>query len=263
MVSLVACYGPKPEPLANLLADCRSRLQQADFGRFFQPYDVAQMHFTLLGLERRGDLPQSANAPAPAPRQSPRTVEVEALLRCVRNHPGFLVRLGGFDPADTSFSSFGKSPHEAAFQIHMTSGKAVLKGWHHQEGDFSHRADLWRFRQDLETHSLEAHKYPDDADFYCVLGRVVPIEESPSEAKDPSAREGAARSAERDLQRHLARSCRLDVTLGPAQMQFVHYRDPRLPLDSTRAYSAVDPSVTPSFIEALCGDGENRGRLGP
>jgi hypothetical protein len=130
--TLVAFYGPKRDPLARLLRACRERLarslRQLGAQIVFQPYPPAQIHATLLGLEKAPG-PDLHNRNMEELRGERRAMRLPELLGCLRDSGQlpFGVRFGGFGERDDPFRSRGARPYHRSFSIQGRT--AVVIGW--------------------------------------------------------------------------------------------------------------------------------------
>ena len=104
-VTLVAHYGHKPAELAQLIADLQDMLA-SPLRSAFQPYQVGQVHGTLIGLEgyRVGGKVRNDELQL--------LVDLEKLLSFVRSEiPSIKVRVGGFGTTRNSRSAAGGCIH--------------------------------------------------------------------------------------------------------------------------------------------------------
>jgi hypothetical protein len=130
--TLVAFYGPKRGPLGRLLRTWQDRIgraiEQLGAEFVFRPYPLAQIHATLLGLER---LPQpglyNRNLHDLGGRlQAMRLPELFRFILDSGQLP-FEVRFGGFEDRDDPFRSRGARPYHRLFSIQGRT--AVVIGW--------------------------------------------------------------------------------------------------------------------------------------
>jgi hypothetical protein len=130
--TLVAFYGSKRAPLAEFLGACQDRLRRSvrrlGSGIEFRPYALAQIHATILGLERSGrvglhnrNLYELSGRP-----QAMRLPELfEFILKS--DHLPLQVQLGGFEDRDYPFQSRGARPYSRSFSVQGRT--AVVIGW--------------------------------------------------------------------------------------------------------------------------------------
>jgi len=130
--TLVALYGAKRGALGNLLRTWQDRLarsvQRLGAGIGFRPYPLAQIHATILGLERsarpglRNRNLQELTGRAPAMRLA----ELFAFV-LESGHLPFDAQLGGFEDREYPFRSRGARPYHRSFSLQGRT--AVLIGW--------------------------------------------------------------------------------------------------------------------------------------
>lgn len=202
--TVVAWYGPLPAGLDALVVRVQAQVAAA-LGAAFTIRDPAQVHATLIGLER-------AAAPFdPAP--------LAAHLATVLT-PGLTVRFGGFAPTDRRFLSRGRPLHERSVGI---SDRVVLMGW--PVIDDAPCAAVADVRRSCAAYGV-THRYGQDPDVYLVLGGVAA-------GRDVTAVEAAVRD-------EVARRA-IDVPLSPADLSLVTYADPALPLASSTRRPLTSP----------------------
>ena len=195
--TVVAWYDALPDSLAQLV----TRVQDAAtgfLGPAFAPRDPAQVHSTLIGLERAPD----PFDPGP----------LAAHLRAVLARP-LTIQFGGFALSDRRLLSRGLPLHDRGFS--MRDGRAVLMGWP-VDGDVP-RAVLADVRQGCAAFGV-THRYGLDPDVYLVVG-------------DVTSTAGAGR-LEAAVRSELA-SAAVRVPLAAPDLCLVTYDDPALPRAST------------------------------
>jgi hypothetical protein len=218
--TLAAFYGEKPAALARYFG----AIQQLVASRVsaFEPYALAQIHATLVGLEGhlvlRRDVVLNANYLAARGRM--RIVRARRLLDPIRAM-SWQLQLGGYEPAQGyPFTSRGLHPYARAFSIQ--AGKVVLIGWPSATGAVA------RLRRQLEPAGV-LHKYhaaldaPDDDDLYFVLGNVSMTQ--------PDALQQLTAAG-----RALVASQRLEVELRASDLKLITYSDTTLPLATSVAH---------------------------
>jgi hypothetical protein len=234
-VTMVACYGDKPPALAHFIAHAQALLGEAVPS--FVPYDMRQVHATLIGLEGRrlvkGDGVLNANYRSL--RGERRLIDLAGALDLVREslRDPLHVRIGGFPPGGVPpFLSRGRHPYERSFSI---SGEmAVAMGWPREQGGST--APLARLRRDFESFGV-LHKYhvnteDADNDFFLVLGRL----------RAPDGAAEAGRGATAQLRASMARApC--DVVVDLRDIRVVAYVDAPLPLETSVSYPLSDVDV--------------------
>jgi len=197
-LTVVAFYGPKPEPLAAFI-DAVQRAFGAVLGDAFRPRPMDDVHATILGLE---DAPDRAD-------------EVAAFLAAELRAAPVDLRFGGFTAGDTSFLSRGRPLHERSVGLDGT--RAVVIGWPVERGRPTAR--LGELRRDCARFGV-IHKYHRgttalDPDAYLVIGAV------------DGPRPGAADAVRRAIDRPTS------VRLTAEDVSLVRYVDPALPRASS------------------------------
>ena len=195
--TVVAWYDDLPDGLAWLVA--RIQTAAAGFlGAAFTARDPAQVHATLVGLER---------APRPFDPGS-----LAAHLRAVLARP-LTIQFGGFAAADRRLLSRGRPLYERGFSIR--DGRAVLMGWP-VDGD-GPGSVLAQVRQGCAAFGV-THRYGLDPDVYLVVGDVT--------------RTDGAEPLEAAVRAELAGTA-VPVPLAADDLCLVTYADPALPRASS------------------------------
>jgi hypothetical protein len=130
--TLVAFYGPKRGLLGRLLRSWQERLgrsiRRLGTQLVFRPYPLAQIHATLLGLERSApcgwynrNLTELGGGAPPM-----RLPELFGFILDSGQLP-FDVQFGGFEERDDPFRSRGSRPYRRSFSIQGST--AVVIGW--------------------------------------------------------------------------------------------------------------------------------------
>ena len=194
--TVVAWYDRLPDGLDRLVARIQATAV-ATLGAAFTPRDPAQVHATLIGLER-----------APGPFDP---APLAAYLRAVLARP-LTIRFG-FGPADRRMRSRGLFLYDRGFAA--GEGKAVLMGW--PSVDDVPGVWLADVRDGCAALGV-THRYGRDPDVHLVVGDVV-----------GATRVGVLEAAVRDA---LAAGP-VRVPLSVDDLALVTYADPALPRAST------------------------------
>jgi hypothetical protein len=242
--TLVAFYGQRRGPLGHLLRAWQDRLaravRQIGAETVFRPYPLAQVHATVLGLER---LPQPA-------LYNRNMLEFRGELRAMRlcelfgfilesGHLPFEAQFGGFEDRDYPFRSRGGRPFHRSFSIQ--GNIAVVIGWPvraARHGRSSARDwplvldDLRRSAQEFNV-LHRWHRDPSDVDndLYLRLGFLA------GELAD-SQRE----LVEQEMRRALSESPPSMLRIGPSDLDVVAYPDGEetLPVDRSDVVRLTD-----------------------
>jgi hypothetical protein len=240
LVSAISLYGPKPEPLRDLLATIQGTAA-AHLGAAFAPYTVDQVHGTLVVLTGWRDAGGAViNQDYLEYRGERREMDfglMQEILRARLADP-IAIRIGGFGPGTPEpFASQGRPLHERSFTAQ--SGALVLIGWPLTALKSAGRIQpLEQLRRDMTAAGV-LHRYHRtgadvDDDFHLVLGHCA------GAAPD---RVAVAVSAVRDrLAGHP-----VDVTVGLDQLRIIASDTPTL---ASLRFSSGLP-VAPAQVAAL------------
>lgn len=239
-LTLVSHYGSKPPAFATLLGELQAHLRDS-LGRAFIPYDLAQIHGTIIGLEGQRLAGEVHNENFRRLRQRVQPIDFARLTSAARSMDAFQVRVGGFsERSRCDFVSNGRPPHERSFSIQGEI--AVAMGWPWQDGRYSER--LVDFRKALEQcgvlHKWHRNEADRDNDFFFVLGRI-----------DAAIATAAKAEGESRLRRMLATRYPLELNVSSDTLAFVAYDDPRLPLSTSRVLAVNDPATTAEALRDL------------
>ncbi|MBK7664818.1 MAG: hypothetical protein IPJ21_14990 [Sterolibacteriaceae bacterium] len=256
-LTLVSLYGDKHRDLAALIAECQQLAFEA-VGAAFTPYDIRQIHATIVGLERRG--PAACNANFSKHRGEDVAMDFAGFLACLRACEciPFEVQLGGFARRDEPFTSRKAVPYERSFSVQ--GDKVVVMGWPVRGEPRSappaasaatrREAPIYPPTLDLIRRTAQRygilHAYHRaetdvDNDLFFRIGLV-----------DPEAMTAPATRALEHRARQLM-SARPPLVIG-IRLEDIYvaaYEDERLPLSSTRTWSLADPGVTGDFVAGL------------
>jgi hypothetical protein len=205
--TVVAWYDELPEALAQLVGRIHAA-GAAFLGDAFVPRDPAQIHATMIGLER------AAGPFDPAP--------LAAHLHTVLAQP-LTIRFGGFSRDDRRMLSRGSPLYERT--VSVRDGRAVLMGWPVVDGAPS--PVLADVRNGCATLGV-THRYGTDPDVYLVVADVT------APTRGGTALEAALRA-------ELAVTA-VHAPLSATDLCLVTYDDPALP----RASSTWRPLRRPS-----------------
>jgi hypothetical protein len=181
-VSLVAFYGDKPVALASLIQKLQTHLTNYQLLQDkFVPYQLAQVHGTIIGCEGWKTDAGVINQWFQQKRQATKYIDFADLINYL-NHQVNLpitIRFGGYD-RHTNYNFLSRSQHlyDRSFQLQSAENNTitipVLIGWSWQDRTVTLAID--KLRRDLQQFNL-LHKYhatPDDIDndFYLRLGTI-------------------------------------------------------------------------------------------
>ena len=206
--STVVAWYELPGALAQLVARIHA-VGTAFLGDAFAPRDPAQIHATVIGLER-------AVAPFDP---GPLAAHLHAALE-----PPLVIQFGGFGRGDRRMLSQGRPLHDRAFSAR--DGRMVLAGWPVVDGA-AHRT-VAEVRDSCVPLGV-THRYGTDPDVYLVIADVTDAPPERCAALETAVRTELAAAA-------------VTVPLSAADLVLVTYTDPALP----RASSTWRPLPRPA-----------------
>jgi hypothetical protein len=248
--TLVALYGPKRGPLRRLLGSWRDRvgrsIRQLGTEIVFRPYPLAQIHATVLGLER---LPQPGlhNRNLHELRGGFQAMRLPELFASIleSGHLPFDAQFGGFEDRDYPFQSRGARPYHRSFSIQGRT--AVVIGWPvrggRQDGDGRPTTRDWPLILDELRRSAQRfnvlhrwHREPSDVDndLYLRLGLL-----------DGDLADSQREAVEQEMRRILSGSQPSTVRIGPSDLAVVAYPagEETLPIGRSEVVELSDPRL--------------------
>ncbi|MGY6214826.1 hypothetical protein ACW73L_06655 [Methylolobus aquaticus] len=247
-LSLVACYGAKSVGYTALLSRCLESIRKSPLQPVFRPYALEQIHGTVVGMEYLDDDGALINANLLA-RTGERTVmRFDRLLPTLERHLPLSIRFGGFARGDVPFLSSGRTPYDRSFQLQWSNRRATLIGWPHCGGDFVGNGALRALRDELEEVCGMAHKYPDDNDFFMVLGTLELPGNLARAAYDEL--EHAAAMLETQIRDRLSAEP-FELMISQSDVRIVAYEDVTLCPDSTTAWELKPDTVKAEWLQQI------------
>lgn len=259
--TLVTAYGPKPAHLSALLLECQRMLTEA-LGDSFQPYELSQIHATIIGLEHLLESP-NCNLNLWRFRSRLGHMDLPGFVASVLTHPCFpmSVQFGGFADRDYPFTSRGQRPFDRSFSIQGT--KAVLIGW-----PVRGKPAVSATRQSQYSAAQESRLYPtslDDVRRFALNFNI--LHEYHSDITDTDndcyLRLGlcngtsdleAGQIVQAKIRRYLGQTDPVFVEISKADLNIVSYTDGSLPCGSTRSWPIVDKASTSDLTGRLYRD---------
>jgi hypothetical protein len=242
--TLVAFYGQKPSALTEIIGGCQRALSTM-LGSVFKPYDLGQVHATVVGLEAVIESPTLENLNFSRHRNTAVGMDLVGFRRFLLsgNRVPFAVQLAGFADRDYPFTSRGQRPFLRSFSIQ--GDKAVVMGWpitsrpdSPPESSVESRlypSTLDQIRTSAQAYGIlhDYHRMPGDVDndFYFRVGLLT-------QAVDVSVR-NEAEIAIRQWLAHLPPAV-LDV--NSSILSFVSYVDNTLPPATSEATPLAEES---------------------
>jgi hypothetical protein len=228
-VTLVAHYGDKSAVLSNLVGHLHGRLRDL-LGPAFRPYELEQVHGTVIGLEgcRLGRHLKNQNSGVP--------MDLRGLMEFLRG-PRFQsipVRIGGFHSrGEYPFRSRDVHPYLRSFSIQDEF--VMARGWPHEGGSFPNSLDRLRracqeFGVRHKWHRMEGEV---DNDFFFVLGKLD------RSATDP----GVLESSTRMIRSELASRAETLLEITRDTLRLVGYVDRQLPRKTSCWFGLDEPDL--------------------
>ena len=256
-ITLVSHYGDKSKDFAAAITQCQQVIAQA-VGSAFTPYDIRQIHATIIGLERHRAPAHNTNFSKHRGRDV--AMDFTGFLAYLRGcgHIPFEVQVGGFANRDYPFTSRKTLPYERSFSVQ--GDKVVVMGWPVRGEPLpappatpaagTHEARIYPPTLDLIRHAAQSfgvlHGYHRaitdvDNDLFFRIGLIDPKATTPPTTSALEIQVRQLLSAQRPLV----------IEIRLEDIYIAAYDDDRLPVSSTRTWSLADPSVTGSFVAGL------------
>lgn len=126
-LGLVSLYGQKPSSFENLVKDCQELISKY-LGDTFLPYDIGQIHGTIISLAQLRDR-NLYNLHHYKLTDELIKMDIVGYLTYLKSEIifPFTIRIGGFDADDAPFLSKGCKPYARSFFI--MGIKALMIGW--------------------------------------------------------------------------------------------------------------------------------------
>jgi hypothetical protein len=256
--TLVALYGDKPDDLHAFLSDSQDRVADL-LGSRFRKYDIAQIHGTIVGLERDEDEPQRLlNRNFRTRRDARIQMDLAGVVKFLRDgsYVPFQLQIGGFQDRDYPFVSRGARPYDRSFSIQERN--VVVMGWPLRglpvAGPPSSPAALNResrlypptldsIRRGAQAygvlHSYHAKPEDTDNDYFFRIGIV----------DDPNSVDPLLKTRVQETMRELmAAMPPLVVEVGLPDLYVVFYDSEELPLSSTAAHALDNENLDQDFL---------------
>jgi hypothetical protein len=255
-ITVVALYGEKSGEFASLITHCQE-LGRSVLGVAFRPYDPAQIHATIFGLERQ-IASGFYNANFSRYRGRDLVMNLEGILDYLRrsSHFPMEVQIGGYGRRDYPFASRQACPYQRSFSIQ--GDKVVVMGWPIRGKPFQQppgtpsardqEAKLYPLTLDLLRRAAQAngvlHAYHRgltdvDNDLFFRIGLLV---------DQPSLTVRMRDTLETEVRQFLSIQPPLLLEIRLEQVSIALYQDDTLPCSSTRVWSLADPDLTASTL---------------
>jgi hypothetical protein len=255
-LTLVAHYGPKRRPQQAAFMDyvrvCQQAVDRSALGARFAPYQEAQIHGTLIGLEEAVGLPKAApgihyNANLWQRTGQLQAMDLDCALALARALPPLTTRFGGFLPQDQVIESRDQTAYARSFGIDWETGKITVIGWHHKDDDFYAYTKLWAVRRTFAEQCHIHHKYEDDSDFFVTLGELTGLNELEETALAELRRAGE--QIVESVRAMLAEPRRaVDLPVRAEDLSIIRYTKASLPPTDSRAFPVTEPNLNAAAL---------------
>ena len=243
-VSLVAFYGDKPTNLCRLIDKLQAYLATSKLGENFIPYQLEQVHGTIIGCEGLKTDLGIVNKWYGDRRQETKYMNLTGLIDYLQQQVDLpiTIRFGGYDRhTDYNWLSRDRHLYERSWQLQPQDNLTipVLIGWSFQDDKVSLAID--NLRRELQEFNL-LHKYHPtseaiDNDFYLRLGTI-------NTKLSLSERNAIATEIRDFLETHS-----VSIPISLTDLAFVQYQDLQLTPNTTKVIPVAD--ITPRLLEQL------------
>ena len=240
-LTLVTHYGKKSSSLTSLITMLQNKLSSS-LGAAFIPYEMEQVHGTIIGLE--GILTDSGiiNEWFKKNLKREENIDIDGLLKYIQSDriDEITVQIGGWQPhKDYEFESKDQHPYLRSFSFRGEI--AVAMGWPIVNDKYCE--SLYELRKSFEEvkffHKHNKDEYRDN-DFFFVLGRVS------KERVTPMLLQQAASEI-----RLILSGIEETVRINKDTLSIVAYVDTQLPLATSEAFSLNEKILTTRIVEDL------------
>jgi len=243
-LTIVTHYGAKLPSMAKLI-DVLQRKMATSLDSAFMPYELEQVHGTVIGLEGVLVDTKVTNKWFKENLKKDECIDFDGIMEYVLSNrmDEIKIRFGGWWPLkDYGFKSRNQHPYTRSFSFQ--GDMAVLMGWPVEHGKYCE--SLYALRKRFEDFNV-CHKYNKDGykdnDFYLVIGKISKADIAP-ELLEQTAGEI----------RHLLSEINETLRIGKDTLSIVAYADTQLPLATSKAFSFDAPELTPQLMASLYGN---------
>ena len=244
-VSLVAYYNNKPLELQQLITELQQLLKE--IATNFIPYDIKQVHATIIGCEGIKTKSGIINKWFYDLRNEIKYIDYVGLLNYFLNNSFSLnICFGGYrSDVDYQFLSRDRHPAVRSFQLQTAKDNTLIPiiiGWSLREKIIT--SDIDKIRRDLQQFNC-LHKYHKnfndvDNDIYLRLGTIV----------GDFAPESIA-TMQQKIDRYLQHRKPTTIPLSKNNLAIVKYQNLSLPLSTTKIYSLLELYNNYKLIQQL------------
>ena len=221
-VSLIAFYDRKPPELKSLIGQLQANLASNEsIADKFVPYQLEQVHGTIIGCEGRKEESGVVNQWFSDRRQEIKYIDLEGAVDYLQHQIDLplTIRFGGYNrQGEYNFLSRDEQLYFRSFQLQTAGDKVIpiLIGWSWKNDGITLAVD--DLRRNFQQFNL-LHKYhptPEaiDNDFYLRLG-TINARLTATEIKAIAAQ----------MRNWLAERSPLDISIGKNNLAFARYQD--------------------------------------
>jgi hypothetical protein len=232
-VSLVAYFYNKPTELQQLILDLQQHLQMS-FANNFIPYNLKQVHATIIGCEGIKTEKGIINQWFYTLRNEVRYIDYYGLFDYFLkgNILPLDIYFGGYKPKiNYQFLSRNQHPSDRSFQLQVLGKNTfipVLMGWSMENNVITTKIE--QIRRDLQQFNY-LHKYHQssqdiDNDFYLRLGTIT-----------GNFTSDFIINIQQKINYYLQNATKNKISLDRANLDLVKYQDSTLPIATTEIYS--------------------------
>lgn len=246
-VSLVAYYGNKPLKLQQLITELQQLLKESYTNNFI-PYDLEQVHATIIGCEGVKTKSGTIDKWFYALRNEIKYIDYAGLLNFFLNSNLFSLNIcfGGYqDDVDYQFLSRNQHPAVRSFQLQIAKDNTLIPiviGWSLQEQTITTAID--NLRRDLQQFNClhKYHKFPHDIDndVYLRLGTIIG-DFTPESIAD----------IQQKVNYYLQNKKPTTIPLNQENLAIAKYQSLSLPISTTEIYSLAKLYNNPNLIQQL------------
>jgi hypothetical protein len=247
-VTLVAFYGQKRQNFRNLINAIFSEIEQSPLGSNFEPYQMNQIHGTLVGMEKMAGSEEFYNFNIWEKEGRKEEMNFKHIYSNVALFFPVNIQFGGFNEDYKGFSSLGGIPFNRTFEISWTSKKVILIGWSMAEGKKVADKKLLEARETLQDQHNIRPKMDNDNDLYMVIGEFQNLELLPEKALATLKESG--KKLERSIRNKLAEN-KEELILSTEDLFYVQYESRTLDYNTSKAWSIEKVQNNPDFLKGL------------
>lgn len=226
----MAHYGEKQGQFKSVLETCQ-KILSTNLGQNFHPYELKQIHGTIIGMEMRSYNHQLINEFFLQNYDQTRPIDFEKLLLFIKStfqDMTFEIQWGGFQ-FDKALNTVTQNPYSDSISIQ--TGNVVGKGWpvfrEKNRNTYCLKLDQLRtsFQQVNILHKYHRSEACIDNDFFFVIGKL-------EDAVDPLL----ALETEKQIRDLLAKEGPIYLPISSSTVSLVIYSDTQLPPQSTKVF---------------------------